>query len=73
MLVCACVRACVRACARERHIPDDLLGEAAVDVVDVILQRGAGLRFDLLELLQTPAGHKQPASLAVMREHLRGE
>lgn len=55
------------------RVPDYLLRETAVDGVDVLLQRGAGLSLDLLHCLQTPAGHKQTASLAVMRQHLGDE
>lgn len=57
-------------CAEERNTPDYLFREAAVDSVDVLLQRGAGLSLDLLHFLQTPAGHEQTASLSVVRQHL---
>lgn len=55
------------------RIPDYLFRETAVDGVDVLLQRGAGLGLDLLHFLQPPTGHKQTASFAVMRQHLREE
>lgn len=61
---------CVSIWANERNTPDYLLGEAAVDGVDVLLQGGAGLCLDLLQFLQPAAGHKQTASLTVMRQHL---
>lgn len=51
-------------------VPDNLLRETAVDGIDVLLQRRAGLSVELLHLLQAPTGDKQTASLAVMRQHL---
>lgn len=54
-------------------LPDDLLGEAAVDGVDVLLQRRARLGLDLLHLLQAPAGHEEAPGSTVMRQYLRRE
>lgn len=57
-------------CEGQRAAPDYLLWEAAVDGVDVLLQRRPRLGLDLLHFLQPPAGHEQTASLAVVRQHL---
>lgn len=65
-----CLTDYIFACCEEIITPDYLLGETAVDSVDVLLQRGARLSLDLLHFLQPPAGHEQTASLAVMRQHL---
>ena len=50
--------------------PDDLLGEAVVDGVDVLSQLGAGLGLNLLNLPQTAGGDKLTPGLRVVGQYL---
>lgn len=68
-----CVQACVYVYTNDRNTPDYLFRKTAVDGINVLLQSGAGLSLDLLHFLQPSTGHKQTASLAVMRQHLGGK
>lgn len=51
--------------------PDDLLGVAGIDGVDVFLQSRTRLGFNFLHLLQSIASYKQPPSFTVMWENLQ--
>lgn len=52
------------------HEPDNLLGVAAVDCIDIFLNCRTRFCFDLLHFLQTTTGNKQAACLTVMRKNL---
>lgn len=60
-------------CRQQRHKvpPDYLFREAAVDVIDVLLQHRPRISVELLHSLQPPIGDKQASSLAVVGQHLQ--
>ena len=49
---------------------DDFFWEAAVNGANILGERTAWLRFDLLDFLEPAAGDEQSSSLGVMWQHL---